>query len=82
MQQKAELQHYEQEQHLFPSSSPPQATPPPPVPTASQSAGAAVQQQSMHADPTGQTYASTLLTGAALPANSGSVAKATLLGGA
>lgn len=68
--------------HLFGGGSSPSAPPPPPaVPTASLSAGQAAQQQAMHADPTGLTYASTLLTGAADPTNAGSVSKATLLGG-
>lgn len=67
--------------HIFGGGSPPPPTPPPPVPTANTSAAAAVQQQAQHADVDGQTYASTLLTGAAMPASSGSVAKSTLLGG-
>jgi len=66
--------------HIFGGSTP-QATPPPAVPSTSQSAGQAAQQQAMHADPTGMTYASTLLTGAAQPTTAGSVSKATLLGG-
>jgi hypothetical protein len=59
----------------------PQATPPPPVPNAGDAAAAAAQQQMLHADVLGQTYASTLLTGAATPANASSVQKSTLLGG-
>jgi hypothetical protein len=59
----------------------PQPSPPPPVPTANTSAAAAVQQQALHADPNGVTYASTLLTGAASPVTAGSVSKSTLLGG-
>lgn len=66
--------------HIFGGSTP-TPPPPPPVPTPSNSAAAAVQQQALHADPTGQTYASTLLTGAATPATAGSVAQKTLLGG-
>jgi len=81
MQQKAQLQAYQQEQHSFGGSTPAAPPPPPPAPTANQSAGAAVQQQAIHADPTGQTYASTLLTGAAQPTSAQNVGKSTLLGG-
>lgn len=59
----------------------PQATPPPPVPTVNTSASAAAQQTAMHADPDGITYASTLLTGAAMPTAGGSIAKSSLMGG-
>lgn len=77
------LCRYEEQQHqggLF-GAGPSTPAPPPPVPQANTSAAAAVQQQSMHADPTGQTYASTLLTGAAQHVAAGSVATKTLLGG-
>lgn len=67
--------------HLFGGGGSPAPTPPPPVPTVNNSAAAAIQQQTLHADVDGQTYASTLLTGAAAPANSSSVAKSVLLGG-
>lgn len=59
----------------------PAPSPPPPVPTANTSASAAAQQQAMHADPEGITYASTLLTGASTQVAPSSVSKNVLLGG-
>lgn len=56
-------------------------TPPPSVPTANTSAAAAVQQAQLHADVDGQTYASTLLTGASAPTANSNIAKSVLLGG-
>jgi len=83
-QEQNNFQSYEQEQHqksgLFGGSTP-APTPPPPVPSADAAAATAVNQQALHGDPLGLTYASTLLTGAANPTPSGSVQKSTLLGG-
>lgn len=66
---------------LFGGGGPANPTAPPAVPTANTSAAAAVSQQAMHADVDGQTYASTLLTGAAAPAANSNIAKSVLLGG-